>query len=116
MRPNVPSSVAFSLGPGPLTPAVRALVAANVVGYLLTLVLPSLSIWLGLVPALMIERGWLWQPITYMFLHGSIWQADDNHAAHAAGIIDFHFDDDAFKTNYCAGKNTGKHEYILHAI
>jgi len=72
MRPNVPSSVAFSLGPGPLTPAVRALVAANVVGYLLTLVVPSLSIWLGLVPALMVERGWLWQPITYMFLHGGL--------------------------------------------
>jgi len=72
MRGNVPSSVAFSLGPGRLTPAVRALIAANVIGYLLTLVVPSLAFRLGLVPALVFERWWVWQPVTYMFEHGGM--------------------------------------------
>ena len=72
MRPTAPSSIAFSLGPGRLTPAVRALIAANVIGYLLTLVVPSLAFRLGLVPALVFERWWIWQPVTYMFLHGGM--------------------------------------------
>ena len=72
MRPTVPSSVAFRLGPGRLTPAVRALIAANVIGYLLTLVVPSLAFRLGLVPALVFERWWIWQPVTYMFEHGGM--------------------------------------------
>ena len=62
----------YSLGPGPLTPAVRMLVAANVAGYLLTLVVPSLTVYLGLIPALVVERWWLWQPVTYMFEHGGL--------------------------------------------
>jgi len=72
MRGNVPSPVAFSLGPGRLTPAVRALIAANVIGYLFTLVVPSLAFRLGLVPALVFERWWVWQPVTYMFEHGGM--------------------------------------------
>jgi membrane associated rhomboid family serine protease len=72
MRPTGPTYLSYSLGPGPLTPAVRALVIANGVGYLLTLVAPGLSIWLGLVPALVVERWWLWQPVSYMFLHGGL--------------------------------------------
>lgn len=72
MRPTVPSYVSQSFGPGPLTPAVRALIAASVIGYLLTLALPGLTIWLGLVPALVVERWWLWQPVTYMFQHGGL--------------------------------------------
>jgi len=72
MRPTVPSSIAFSFGPGRLTPAVRALIAANVIGYLITLVVPSLAFRLGLVPALVFERWWVWQPVTYMFLHGGM--------------------------------------------
>ena len=72
MRPTGPTYLSYSLGPGPLTPAVRALVIANGVGYLLTLVAPGLSIWLGLVPALVVERWWLWQPVSYLFLHGGL--------------------------------------------
>jgi membrane associated rhomboid family serine protease len=55
-----------------MTPAVRALIALNVVGYLLPLVGPSLTLWLGLVPALVVERWWVWQPATYLFLHGGL--------------------------------------------
>jgi len=72
MRPTYPASVSYSLGPGPLTPAVRALIILNVAGYLLPLVVPALSLWLGLVPALVVERWWLWQPVSYMFLHGGL--------------------------------------------
>ena len=72
MRPTHPGYVSYSFGPGPLTPAVRALVILNVAGYLLALVAPVVSIRLGLVPALVFERWWFWQPVTYMFLHGGL--------------------------------------------
>jgi len=72
MRPTYPGSVSYRLGPGPLTPAVRALIILNVAGYLLPLVVPALSLWLGLVPALVVERWWIWQPVSYMFLHGGL--------------------------------------------
>jgi membrane associated rhomboid family serine protease len=48
------------------------LIVANVAGYLLTLAVPGLVVWLGLVPALVVERGWVWQPFTYMFQHGGL--------------------------------------------
>ena len=72
MRPTHPGYASYSVGPGPLTPAVRALAILNVAGYLLALVVPAVSIWLGLVPALVFERWWVWQPVTYMFLHGGL--------------------------------------------
>lgn len=66
------STFAYSFGPGPLTPAIKAIVVANVVGYLLTLVVPELTLRLGLVPAAVFEDLALWQPVTYMFLHGGV--------------------------------------------
>ena len=66
------SPVAASLGFGPLTPAVRALRVLNGAGFLATLILPALTVRLGLVPALVTERFWIWQPLTYMFLHGGV--------------------------------------------
>ncbi|HSP90336.1 MAG TPA: rhomboid family intramembrane serine protease [Vicinamibacterales bacterium] len=72
MRPTPPGYLSYSIGPGPLTPAVRLLVILNTAAYLLGLVVPMLSIWLGLVPALVFERWWFWQPVTYMFLHGTL--------------------------------------------
>jgi membrane associated rhomboid family serine protease len=63
------SSVAYSFGPGPLTPAVRALLYANVGVYLASLIFPSITDWLGLSPRLVLEKGWIWQPVTYMFVH-----------------------------------------------
>ena len=72
MRPIHPGYASYSVGPGPLTPAVRALIVLNVAGYLLAIVVPAVSISLGLVPALVFERWWVWQPVTYMFLHGGL--------------------------------------------
>ena len=72
MSPMRPSSHSYQIGPGPLTPAVRALIVLNVAGFLAAVMMPSLTVWLGLIPALVVERLWIWQPLTYMFLHGGV--------------------------------------------
>jgi len=62
--------MSYAFGPGPLTPAVRAIIFTNVGVFLLTLLLPDLVIgWLGLSPASLIERGRVWQVATYLFVH-----------------------------------------------
>ncbi len=65
-------SVAYSMGPGPLSQAVKTLIAINVAGYLLALIVPDLTLRLGLMPAMLVEKLALWQPLTYMFLHGGV--------------------------------------------
>jgi membrane associated rhomboid family serine protease len=60
----------YSFGPGPITPAVRALIVANVAVYLVTLVAPDLIVGiLGLSPEAVMAHGHLWQPVTYLFVH-----------------------------------------------
>ncbi len=71
-RPPATSSFSYSFGPGPLTPAVKALIAVNVAAFLASLALPALTLQLGLRPADVLERFAIWQPLTYMFLHGGI--------------------------------------------
>ena len=74
MRSRFPSSssFAYSFGPGPLTPAIKALVTANVAAFLVSLVVPAVTLRLGLRPADVFGNFALWQPVTYMFLHGGI--------------------------------------------
>ncbi len=74
MRSRFPSTSgsSYSLGPGPLTPAIKALVMANVVGFVLALLVPSITLALGLRPADIFGQLHVWQPLTYMFLHGGI--------------------------------------------
>jgi membrane associated rhomboid family serine protease len=69
-----PATSAFtsSFGPGPLTPAIKALIAANVGAFLLALVVPAITLRLGLRPADVFGRLYIWQPLTYMFLHGGV--------------------------------------------
>jgi membrane associated rhomboid family serine protease len=57
-------------GPGPITPAVRALIVANVAVFLLMLVAarPLIDLF-GLTPADVLTRRRIWQPVTYLFLH-----------------------------------------------
>ena len=64
------AAVGYSFGPGPITPAVKWIIIANVVAFFATLVYRPIVDYLGLVPELVVERGWLWQLATYMFLHG----------------------------------------------
>ena len=63
------STVAYSFGPGPMTPAVRMLLYVNIGMYVATLIYPPIAVALGLIPKKVIEQYWLWQPVTYMFLH-----------------------------------------------
>jgi len=64
-----------------MTPAVRILIIISVAGYLLSLAVPALTVRLGLVPALVFERWWIWQPITYMFQHGGLFHLAFNMLA-----------------------------------
>ena len=59
----------FAFGPGPVSTALKALIAANVVMFLAAMVVPSIVGVLGLVPAFVVGRFWVWQVATYMFLH-----------------------------------------------
>ena len=63
------AALTYSFGPGPITPAVRILLWANVAVYVATLIFSRLVDWLGLTPKAVIEQHWIWQPVTYMFLH-----------------------------------------------
>ena len=74
MPPRYPatSNFASSFGPGPLTPAIKALVVANVAAFVITLIAPSIQLRLGMRPADVVGSLQLWQPFTYMFLHGGI--------------------------------------------
>jgi membrane associated rhomboid family serine protease len=65
-----PANVSVSFGPGPITPAVRAIIIANVAVFLVSLVYPRpIVMFAGLTPALVLEHGWIWQPVTYLFVH-----------------------------------------------
>jgi membrane associated rhomboid family serine protease len=70
--PSSPSTLSAAFGPGPLTPAVKFLLIANVAMFVLTIFLPSLKLWLGLQPAAVIEAWRWWQPVTYMFVHAGV--------------------------------------------
>lgn len=76
-RPYSPYGSSMSFGPGPLSPAVKGLIIANVAVFLGQVVarLSGVNIeWvLGLRPEEVVS-GRLWQLVTYMFLHsvGSI--------------------------------------------
>lgn len=56
-----------------LPPAIRILMIANVVGFLAGLVVPDLHNLFGLVPQQVLFQRWVWQPVTYLFLHGNLW-------------------------------------------
>ena len=66
-----PSSLHYSFGPGPITPAVKWLIISNAVMFVATLIYSPIIQYLGLSPELVIQRQWVWQLVTYLFLHGS---------------------------------------------
>jgi membrane associated rhomboid family serine protease len=70
-RPS-PYTSSVSFGPGPLSPALKAIIGANVAVFVLQLLSPSLVDTFGLVPFLVTRRFWVWQLVTYMFLHGGL--------------------------------------------
>jgi membrane associated rhomboid family serine protease len=66
-------SFRFGLG-GATPPIVRQLVIVNlaifVLGWMPAVDMRSLSAIFGFVPATVFSKGYLWQPLTYTFLHG----------------------------------------------
>jgi membrane associated rhomboid family serine protease len=51
---------------------VKWLLVANVAAFLLQQIAGWVTPLFGLTPALVVGRLWVWQPITYMFLHGGL--------------------------------------------
>jgi len=74
MRSRYPSAstLASSFGPGPLTPAIKALVIANVLAFAVSWFWRPVIVLFGLQPAEVFGAARIWQPFTYMFLHGGI--------------------------------------------
>jgi membrane associated rhomboid family serine protease len=74
MRPRYPasSSFSYSFGPGPLTPAIKALVIANIAAFAMSWFFQPIVLLFGLQPVEVVQRFHVWQPFTYMFLHGGI--------------------------------------------
>jgi membrane associated rhomboid family serine protease len=70
--PALTSRFGQSFGPGGMTPAVKILIVVNVAAFLLTLIVPELTLRLGLRPVDTLEGLRVWQPLTYMFLHGGL--------------------------------------------
>jgi membrane associated rhomboid family serine protease len=67
----------FTFGPGPISSAVKKLIIANVAVFVIVAVLSAslrlmLTSTFGLVPSAVLKQLFLWQPVTYMFLHGTI--------------------------------------------
>src|SRR5262245_29788953 len=72
MRRSSPYASSFSFGPGPLSTAMKALIGANVGMFVLQLLVSSITPMLGLSPEIVLSRFWVWQLVTYMFLHGGL--------------------------------------------
>jgi membrane associated rhomboid family serine protease len=66
------SDVHYSFGPGRLTPAVKAILIANVIVFVLTYLAPAIIVQFGLRPADLFERFAVWQLVTYMFVHAGV--------------------------------------------
>ena len=56
-------------GPGQITAAVKMLIGVNVAMFVLNIIVPAMTLRLGLVPAAVLHDFAIWQPVTYMFLH-----------------------------------------------
>ena len=55
-----------------MTPAVKWLIWVNVAAFVLTTFVAGLTIPFGLTPAAVFGELWIWQVVTYMFLHAGL--------------------------------------------
>src|SRR5262245_46257062 len=67
-----PYASTFSFGPGPISTALKAILAANGVMFIVQIFFPIITDVLGLHPVFVVRTFWIWQIATYMFLHGGI--------------------------------------------
>lgn len=56
-------------GPGGISQAVKLIIITNVAMFVVQVIAPSVTPLLGVVPEFVLSRGWLWQVVTYQFLH-----------------------------------------------
>lgn len=68
-RPTVLDYSAF--GPGGMTPGVKWVIIANIAAFVIQKIYSPTTDYLGLTPQFLIERAWVWQPVTYLFMHGT---------------------------------------------
>ena len=71
-RQRSPYASSFSFGLGPLSTALKILIGANVAFFVAQFFFSIVTELLGLHPAFVVRAFWIWQPATYMFLHGGI--------------------------------------------
>ena len=65
--------MATQFGPGPMTPAVKAILYANVAVFLMTFFAPQgVTSIAGLSPQDVLERGRVWELATYLFVHSPV--------------------------------------------
>jgi len=71
-NPNQRPSGGFRIGPGMISPFIKVMLISNTVLFILQNIFPNLTTQLGLIPALFFSDfpNKLFQPFTYMFLHG----------------------------------------------
>ncbi|MEW5994359.1 MAG: rhomboid family intramembrane serine protease [Candidatus Zixiibacteriota bacterium] len=69
-----PSGARFGFGPGAISPFIKVMFITNVAAFIIQKVYPPLTYLGGLTPARFFSEfpNLLYQPLTYMFLHGSI--------------------------------------------
>ena len=65
-----PSGISYSFGPGPLTPAIKAIMIANGLVFVVTFFQPILIQQFGVSPKRVFEDYAVWELVTYMFVHG----------------------------------------------
>ncbi|MDX6770230.1 MAG: rhomboid family intramembrane serine protease [Elusimicrobiota bacterium] len=57
-----------------LPPVIKGLMGAQVAGFVISWVVgPQINDLFGLVPRHVLADRWVWQPFTYLFLHGGFW-------------------------------------------
>jgi membrane associated rhomboid family serine protease len=71
-RTSSPYGSSITFGPGPLSQALKILIASNVVLFLARWLVPDLVETLGLVPSAVVRGFRVWQLVTYMFMHGGV--------------------------------------------
>jgi rhomboid family protein len=71
-RYRSPYVSSYAFGPGPLSTMMKALIGANVAMFLLVSIFQSLQVWLGLIPEAVVRYLYLWQLVTYMFIHAGV--------------------------------------------
>jgi membrane associated rhomboid family serine protease len=67
--PSSPYASSFSFGPGGISTTIKALIGANALMFVAQILFPVITDVLGLHPSVVLRSFWLWQPVTYMFLH-----------------------------------------------